>query len=59
MSDNKKVKLIAIYMYISELFEKELQYSLHRHPGNALSNNVFRQGCKRDYCNVKRSKSII
>ena len=34
MPDYKKVKLISIYMYISELYEKELQYTCQR-----LSNN--------------------
>ena len=35
MSDNKKVKLIAIYMYISELYEKELQYTCQRFSNNS------------------------
>ena len=34
MPDNKKVKLIAICMYVSELYKMELQYSCQR-----LSNN--------------------
>ena len=35
MSDNKKVKLITIYMYISELYEKELQYTCQRFSNNS------------------------
>jgi hypothetical protein len=35
MPDNKKVKLIAIYMYISELYEKELQYTCQRFSNNS------------------------
>ena len=35
MSDYKKVKLIAIYMYISELYEKELQYTCQRFSNNS------------------------
>jgi hypothetical protein len=36
MPDYKKVKLIAIYMYISELYEMELQYTCQRHSNNSL-----------------------
>jgi len=36
MPDYKQVKLIAIYMYISELYEPELQYTCQR-----FSNNSF------------------
>jgi len=35
MSDNKKVKLIAMYMYISELYEKELQFTCQRFSNNS------------------------
>jgi len=35
MPDYKKVKLIAIYMYISELYEKELQYTCQRFSNNS------------------------
>ena len=35
MSDNKKVKLIAIYMYISELYKKELHYTCQRFSNNS------------------------
>ena len=35
MSDSKKVKLVAIYMYISELYEKELQYTCQRFSNNS------------------------
>jgi hypothetical protein len=35
MPDYKKVKLISIYMYISELYEKELQYTCQRFSNNA------------------------
>ena len=30
MPDYKKVKLISMYMYISELYEKELQFTCQR-----------------------------
>src|SRR5215469_8225390 len=36
MADYKKVKLIAIYMYISELYEKELQYTCQRFSNNSM-----------------------
>ena len=35
MPDYKKVKLIAIYMYISDLYEKELQYTCQRFSNNS------------------------
>jgi len=35
MPDYKKVKLIAMYMYISELYEKELQYTSQRFSNNS------------------------
>ena len=35
MPDYKKVKLITIYMYISELYEKELQYTCQRFSNNS------------------------
>ena len=35
MPDNKKVKLISIYMYISELYESELQYTCQRFSNNS------------------------
>ena len=35
MPDYKKVKLIAIYMYVSELCEKELQYACKRFSNNS------------------------
>jgi hypothetical protein len=35
MPDYKKVKLIAIYMYISELYESELQYTCQRFSNNS------------------------
>ena len=35
MPDYKKVKLIAIYMYISELYESELKYTCQRFSNNA------------------------
>ena len=36
MPEYKKVKLIAIYMYISELYEMELQYTCQRFSNNSL-----------------------
>ena len=35
MSDYKQVKLISIYMYISELYEMELQYCCQRQSNNS------------------------
>ena len=35
MSDYKQVKIIAIYMYISELYEMELQYACQRFSNNS------------------------
>jgi len=35
MPDYKKVKLIAIYMYISELYESELKYTCQRFSNNS------------------------
>jgi len=35
MPDYKKVKLVAIYMYISELYESELQYTCQRFSNNS------------------------
>lgn len=35
MPDYKKIKLIAIYLYISELYEKELQYTCQRFSNNS------------------------
>jgi len=35
MPDYKKVRLIAIYMYISELYEMELQYTCQRQSNNS------------------------
>ena len=35
MPDYKKVKLIAMYMYISELYESELQYTCQRFSNNS------------------------
>ena len=35
MPNYKKVKLIAIHMYISELYEKELQYTCQRFRNNS------------------------
>ena len=35
MPDYKKVKLVAIYRYISELYEKELQYTCQRFSNNS------------------------
>ena len=37
MPEYKKVKLIAIYMYISELYEKELHYTCQRFSNNSTS----------------------
>ena len=36
MPDYKKVKLIAIYMYISELYENQLQYTCQRFSNNSM-----------------------
>ena len=37
MPDYKKVKLISMYMYISELYEKELQYTCQRFSNNSTA----------------------
>jgi len=37
MTDCKAVKLIAIYMYISELYEIELQYACQRFSNNSTA----------------------
>ena len=36
MPDYKKVKLITIYMYISELYEKDLKYTCQRFSNNSI-----------------------
>ena len=36
MPDYKQLILIAIYMYISKLYEIELQYTCKRHSNNSL-----------------------
>jgi len=35
MPDYKQIKLIAIYMYINELYEMELQYTCQRFSNNS------------------------
>ena len=36
MPDYKNVKLVAMYMYISELYEKELKYTCQRFSNNSI-----------------------
>ena len=62
MPDYKKVKLISIYMYISELYESELQYTCQRFSNNSspeftdveLMTVYLFVVCEQDYFKLKQ-----